>query len=180
MRVEEFYEKRLALLKALASINAVSVKFEKSKEAFSPPNQLYYKSDSNSFIPIETTPESYRASFEDTEGSTDSSNPGLAFISNNRRVHKYNEFLDELLEEIDKVESGGNAWVREQRKKVVEGVNGERDRIDRWIEAVWNRSFLLAPGKPRPRGSPKPWPGTLGMDAYNTNHTYDKHQHRYR
>ena len=147
MTIQEFYRTRLARRQALTSIAELSTQFEQFKSAFSPPPQLDYRSAasgdittipvaSESFVHASSIP----PSSEDAEDATETSesNPGLAFTSNNKVVLEYIENLNRLVDKLDRIESGGHASVREQRKQMIRDVEAEAQWMDRWIAAVWN------------------------------------------
>lgn len=155
MTIQEFYRRRLARKAALASIDDLSIQFEKVKSIFSPPPYLDYNGPTpNDTISIAAPSESFTLTpstpppSEDTEDTIENSksSPDLAFTSNNKVVHGYIENLNRLLIQLDRVESGGDALVREQRKQMIENVEGEAQRIDRWIETVWNLAQPETPG----------------------------------
>jgi len=145
MTIQEFYRSRTARRQALSSIAELSTQFEQFKSAFSPPLQLDYRGatpndtttipvSSKSFIHTLSIP----PSFVGDTGETSKSNPGLAFTSNNKVVLEYVENLNRLIDKLDRIESGGHASVREQRKQMIKKVEAEAQRMDRWIAAVWD------------------------------------------
>lgn len=148
MTIQEYYRNRTARREALSAIAELSTQFEQLKSAFSSPPQLDYRgATSDDAVTIPVPPESFEqalpipSSSEDADEDTpevSKSSPGLAFTSNNKVVHGYIENLNRLLDKLDRVESGGHALVREQRKKMIRNVEGEAQRMDRWIAAVWN------------------------------------------
>ena len=159
MTIQEFYRKRMARQQALASIAELSTQFEQFKSAFSPPSRLDYRgAAAHDTITIPVSSESFvRASLippysEDGEDApkVSESSPALAFTSNNKAVHEYIENLNRLLVQLDRVESGGHTLVREQRKQMIRDVEAEAQRMDRWIEAVWNSA---QPAQPEPQSS---------------------------
>ena len=146
MTIQEFYRRRLARKQALAAIDELSAQFERFKTTFSPPPHLDYRGPTpdnpiNIAIPFELshTP-STPPSSENNEDTTEitKSGPALAFTSNNNVVHEYIENLNRLLVELDRIESGGDTSVREQRKQMIRNVEAEAQRMDRWIAAVWD------------------------------------------
>lgn len=146
MTIQEFYRNRVARQQALASIAELSTQFEQFKSAFSPPPQLDYRGAApDDVIPIPVSSESFihassvPPSSEDAEHTTNTSksNPELAFTSNNKATLEYIENLNRLIDKLDRIESGGNASVREQRKQMIRNVEAEAQRMDRWIAAVW-------------------------------------------
>jgi hypothetical protein len=145
--IHEYYRKRAARSEALTSIHQVSSEFEKAKSTFSFPSPLDYISPTpDTTLPIFVCPESFKhasslpPSSEDAEYTTETpkSIPRLAFTSNNKVVHEYIEHLNRLLVNLDKVESGGDAMVRERRKQMIRDIDAEAQLMDRWIVAVWN------------------------------------------
>lgn len=63
--------------------------------------------------------------------------PKLAFTTNNKPVHAYNEMLNRLLVNLDSVESWGERSVRERRRAVVLAVEAEASRLEQRWKAVW-------------------------------------------
>ena len=162
MTIQEFYRSRTTRRQALSSIAELSTQFERFKSAFSPPSQLDYRSaTSNDTVTIPVSSESFLdassipPSTEDTEDTaeTSRSNPGLAFTSNNKVVLEYVENLNRLIDKLDRVESGGHASVREQRKQMIKNVEAEAQRMDRWIADVWNLARPQAQAQPKPQPS---------------------------
>jgi hypothetical protein len=155
--VDAFYQDRRTRQQALASIAEISTKFEQFKSAFSPPPQLDYSGTTPISIPV--SPESFvhassiPPSFGDEDTETSKSNPPLAYTSNNRAVLGYVENLGRLLVELDRVECGGHAMVREQRKQLIRSVEAEAQRMDRWIAEVWNLAQPHAQVQPESQGS---------------------------
>ena len=146
MTIQEFYRSRSARKQILASIAELATQFEQFKSTFSPPPQLDYRGVGNddpvtvpvspgSFVRASSIPSSY-GDAEDVTGTSESG-PGLAFTSNNRVVLEYIENLNRLLDKLDRIESGGHASVREQRKQMIRNVEAEAQRMDHWIAAVW-------------------------------------------
>ena len=148
MTIQEYYRNRTVRREALTAIVEVSTQFEQLKSAFSPPAQLDYRgTTSNDVVTIAVPSESFAhaspmpSAEEDADEDTPEAseqNPGLAFTPNNKVVHEYIENLNRLLDKLDRVESGGHVSVREQRRKMIRDVEGEAQRMDRWIAAVWN------------------------------------------
>lgn len=144
MTIQEFYRGRIARRQALASIAEISTQFEQIKSAFSPPPQLDYNGAAPISIPVSSESFAYTSPVPplagDAEDATETpkSNPPLAYTSNNKVVHEYVENLGRLLVELDRVESGGHAVVREQRKQLIRNVDAEAQRVERWIADVWN------------------------------------------
>ena len=148
MTIQEYYRNRTARREALSAIAELSTQFEHLKSAFSSPPQLDYRGGaSDDAVTIAVPSESFEQaspippSSEETDGDTpeaSQSNPGLAFTSNNKPVHEYIENLNRLLDKLDRIESGGHPLVRDQRKKMIRDVEGEAQRMDRWVAAVWN------------------------------------------
>ncbi|KAF9648130.1 hypothetical protein BDM02DRAFT_3115910 [Thelephora ganbajun] len=145
MTIQEFYRTRMVRRQALVSIAELSTQFEQFKSAYSSPTRLDFCGatpddtitipvPSESFVHALSIPPSSRL-----EDATEASkyNPGLAFTSNNKVVHEYIENLNRLLDKLDRIESGGHASVREQRKQMIRNVEAEAQRMDRWIAAVW-------------------------------------------
>jgi len=134
----------MARRQALASVADISTQFEQFKSAFSPPPQLDYSGATPISIPVSsesfvhTSPAPSSSGDADYTTETSKSNPPLAYTSNNRVVHEYVENLGRLLVELDRVESGGHATVREQRKQLIRNVEAEAQRVERWIAEVWN------------------------------------------
>ena len=146
--IQRYYRDRAAQGQAASAIAELSTRFEQLKSAFSPPPQLDYLGTtydvavtivvpSNSFAQALLMLSSEEGIDEDTPEAP-KSNPGLALTSNNDAVHEYIESLSRLLDKLDMVESRGHASVREQRRRMIRNVEGEAQRIDRWIAAVWN------------------------------------------
>ena len=158
MTIQEFYRGRAARRQALTSIAELSTQFERLRSAFSPPTQLDYRGATpDNTITIPVSPESFEQAsstpppsedVEDMAGAS-GSNPALAFTPNNKGVHEYIEKLNQLLDKLDRVESGGHASVRDQRKQMIRSVEAEAQRMDRWIVAVWD----LAQAQPKPQRS---------------------------
>lgn len=143
MTIQEFYRSRVARQQALTSIAELSTQFEQLKSAFCPPPQLDYRSTTpEAVITIRAPPESFARvpmippSSEDAEDTTETSKV-LAFTPNNKMVLEYIENLNRLVDKLDRIESGGHASVREQRKQMIRTVEAEAQRIDRWITVVW-------------------------------------------
>jgi len=158
---------------ALTSIAALSTQLEQSKSALIYPPQLDYRDVTpDAIITIPVTSESFvRASSmplsddADDTSETSGSNPRLAFTSNNRAVLEYIESLNQLIDKLDRVESGGHASVREQRKQMIRNVEAEAQRIDRWIAAVWD----LARPQAKPRSSRQLRPQPTMEDVFVKN-----------
>lgn len=164
MTIQDFYRRRIARRQALASIDELSTQFEQVKSNFSSPPQLDFRDpalDNN--INIAVSPESFtRASSipEDAEDTGGASKPipGLAYTANNRAVHGYIENLSRLLVKLDKVESGGDAQVREKRKQMIRNVDAEAQWMDRWIAAVWDVAQAQARPEPQRNRQLRPQP----------------------
>ena len=136
----------MARQQALTSIAELSAQFEQLKSAFSPPPRLDYRGITpDDTVTIPASSESFirassiQPSSEDAEDTAEilKSNPGLAFTPNNKVVLEYIENLNQLVDKLDRIESGGHAPVREQRKQMIRNVEAEAQRMDRWIAAVW-------------------------------------------
>ncbi|BGP37549.1 hypothetical protein JCM10450v2_001464 [Rhodotorula kratochvilovae] len=83
--------------------------------------------------------------------------PKLAFTPVNAPVHGYEEALTRLLTELDAVESGGDDEVRRRRKGLVQAVEGEAQRVERWRRECWEA---------RERGADGPaWVKTVFADG---------------
>jgi len=160
MTIQEFYRSRIARREALTSIAELSTQFEQYKSVFSPPPHLDYRGTAtpDDLITIPVSPESFvlassipSSSPEDAEDASENSgsNPGLAFTSNNKAVLEYIENLNRLVDKLDRIESGGNESVREQRKQMIRDVEGEAQRMDRWIATVWNLAHPARPSQSR-------------------------------
>lgn len=174
MTIQEFYRSRTARRQALTSIAELSTQFEQLKSAFSPPIQLDYRGATpDSATTITVSPESFEQASsipppsEDVEEMTEASesNPALAFTTNNKVVHEYIENLNRLLDKLDRVESGGHAFVRDRRKELVKSVEAEAQRMDRWIAAVWD----LAQAQPKPQRSRQLRPQPTMEDVFAKN-----------
>ncbi|GAA5930188.1 hypothetical protein JCM1841_000488 [Sporobolomyces salmonicolor] len=68
-----------------------------------------------------------------------SANPKLAYTSNNAPFHAYDERLTRLLTELDGVDSGGDPEIRAQRKRLVQEVEKELERLDALRRREWER-----------------------------------------
>lgn len=66
--------------------------------------------------------------------------PKLAFNSVNAPVHAYEDGLMKLLIKLDGVESGGDARIRDERKRLVRSVEAELSRLDEWKASRWQQS----------------------------------------
>lgn len=159
---------------ALTSIATLSTQLEQFKSALIYPPQLDYRDTiPDAIITIPVTSESFvRASSmplssddADDASETSGSNPRLAFTSNNRAVLEYIESLNQLIDKLDRVESGGHASVREQRKQMIRNVEAEAQRMDRWIAAVWD----LARPQAKPRSSRQLRPQPTMEDVFVKN-----------
>jgi len=160
MTIQDFYQNRMARRQALTSIAELSNQFEQFKAAFSPPPQLDYRGATpTDIITIPVTSESFvhassiPPSPVDAEYTTETSKPGrgLAFTSNNKVVLEYVENLNQLVDKLDRIESGGHASVREQRKQMIRNVEAEAQRMDRWIATVWKLTQPPTQAQYKPR-----------------------------
>ena len=165
MTIQEFYRRRVARKQALTSIHQLSTQFDQLKSTFSPPPRLDYSGPTpNDTTSIATSPESFTLALSvppSPEGAeypteTPKSGPRLAFNSNNKVVHEYIENLNRLLVKLDRVESGGDASVRERRKQMIKDVEAEAQRMDRWIAAVWNLANPRSRTQPEYQRNPRP------------------------
>lgn len=178
MTIQEFYRSRAARRQALTSIAELSTQFEQFKSGFSPPPHLDYRGatpddvitvrvSSGSFAHASSIP----SSSGDAEDTTETSepNPGLAFTSNSKVVLEYIENLNRLVDKLDRIESGGDASVREQRKQMIRNVEAEAQRIDRWIAAVWNLARPQAQARLEPQPSRQLRPRPTMEDVFTGN-----------
>ena len=68
----------------------------------------------------------------------------IPYTSANRRVYKYKHELNGLLEQLDRIDSHGDAKVRERRKEVVRAVERVLEGVERDVgEAVERRVSVL-------------------------------------
>lgn len=162
MTIQEFYRSRVARQQALASIAELSTQFEQLKSAFSPPRQLDYRGGPTGdviTIPVSSESPVQLPSILPSSGNaertteTSKSHPALAFTSNNKAVLEYVENLNRLEEKLDRVDSGGHASVREQRKQLIRNVEAEAQRMDRWIAAVWKLAQPPEQVRPKPQST---------------------------
>ncbi|GAA5857513.1 hypothetical protein JCM3766R1_000180, partial [Sporobolomyces carnicolor] len=65
--------------------------------------------------------------------------PRLAFVSVNGPVLSHEDFLVNLLSEIDSVESRGDRDVKRERKALVKAVEAELAKLDEIKERAWTR-----------------------------------------
>ena len=154
MTIQDFYRNRVTRQKALASIAEVLTQFERLKSTFSPPPQLDYRGatpDDVITIPISepfAQASSIPPSSEDAEDTTETPNP-LAYTPNNKVVLEYIDNLNRLVDKLDRIESGGHAAVREQRKQMIRNVEAEAQRMDGWIATIWK----LAQARSKPQST---------------------------
>jgi len=178
MTIQEFYRSRTARAQALTSIADFSAQFERLKSAFSPPPQLDYRGstpDDATTAPV--PPESFERapsippSSNEAEDTTETlkSHPGLGFTSNNKVVLEYIEDLNRLVDKLDRVESGGDPSVREQRKQMITSVEAELQRMDRWIATVWELAQQSAQAQSKPRSSRQLRPQPTMEDVFADN-----------
>jgi hypothetical protein len=169
MTIQEFYRKRAARKQALASIDDLSTQFDQFKSTFSPPPQLDYRGPTpDATIPIIVSSDSFTHASPvppHSEDITDTlkSGPVLAFTSNNKAVHGYIENLNRLLDKLDRIESGGDVLVREERKQMIRDVEAEAQRMDRWIAGVWDIA------QPNPQRSRQLRPQPTMEDVFTKN-----------
>ena len=62
---------------------------------------------------------------------------------------EYIENLNRLVDKLDRIESGGHAAVREQRKQMIKNVEAEAQRMDGWIATIWK----LAQARSKPQST---------------------------
>ena len=154
MTIQEFYRNRVTRQRALASIAEVLTQFEQFKSDFSPPSQLDYRGatvDDVITVPVSEPfahASSISASSGDDPDSTDTSKL-LAYTPNNKVVLEYIENLNRLVDKLDRIESGGHAAVREQRKQMIRNVEAEAQRMDGWIATIWK----LAQARSKPQST---------------------------
>jgi len=154
MTIQEFYRSRVTRQQALASIAEVLTQFEQLKSTFSPSPQLDYRGATpEDVITIPVSEPFARGSSippspGDAEGATDTSNL-LAYTPNNKVVLEYIENLNRLVDKLDRIESGGHAAVREQRKQMIKNVEAEAQRMDGWIATIWK----LAQARSKPQST---------------------------
>ena len=140
--------------RALASIAEVLTQFEQFKSNFSPPSQLDYRgATADDVIPIPVSEPFVHASSippssGDSADTTDTSKL-LAYTPNNKVVLEYIENLNRLVDRLDRIESGGHAGVREQRKQMIRNVEAEAQRMDGWIATIWK----LAQARSKPQST---------------------------
>ena len=114
--LQTHYRTRLAL----RSIHSIIHSFHLLKSSFSFPASLDFQSSPSS-------------------STSSSPTPKLAYTPRNTPLHAYTEALAKLLLQLDGVESYGVRRVREARKAVVMGVEGELERVEREVGSVWER-----------------------------------------
>jgi hypothetical protein len=77
---------------------------------------------------------------DDTVSMASSTDSKLAFMPNNRPIHRYTHALSELLSQLDAVENNGDKAARTARKEAVDVVESKLERIEDAVERVSVRS----------------------------------------
>lgn len=119
--LEEEYNEN-AILDSLKSLDSIRKKFEILRSNFVEPETLI---------------------FEESQDSTSTSMPSLAFNSINRPIKEYDETLLRVLTELDQVESHGSDNVKKQRKQLAVAIQAELDRVDAIKNAHWEKRLSL-------------------------------------
>ncbi|KAF7793541.1 hypothetical protein EIP86_004655 [Pleurotus ostreatoroseus] len=128
---------------ALASLERISAAFEASKSAFTLPAKLDYQrtpGDTAQSVSVPTTCvviASVPVQEADSETEAEEQAPKLAYTPNNAPLHAYEEELNQMLTQLDEVQSGGDADVRARRRELVRTIEREADYVERVKVAVW-------------------------------------------
>ncbi|KLO18746.1 hypothetical protein SCHPADRAFT_924986 [Schizopora paradoxa] len=116
---------------SLEKVHNISSKLEELRSSFTIPSTLEF--DSSHIVKPRTT----LTASEDGEVHLPYK---LTYSPVNAPVHGYLDGLLKLLQQLDAVESGGDAQVRHERREVVKAVEAEMARVDSEVANIWTQT----------------------------------------
>jgi hypothetical protein len=139
-RIQQQYRTHVAK----RTLDQVASDFEKLKNSFVYPRSIDFQRPGapgeHVNVPANRPPSEFDKAPEEGEGvpmTIDGQEGKLGYSSRNYPLHSYMDALDKLLMRLDRVESLGNKDIRAKRRAIVNEIEKEASKLERYWKQAW-------------------------------------------
>lgn len=126
---------------SLTRITSIEAQFRKAQASFTPPSQLDFLSDGH-IIAVQVSDDFFSTTVD--AKTCEQTIPELAETEENVALLAYSDALERVLDDLDDVQSGGDAFVEEARAHLAHTVETEAQRLEAWSRQAWNAHLKLS------------------------------------
>ena len=121
-------------------MESIKSKFTSLRDGFTLPSVLDFEEDPHTYTYAQSRSQLIDNN-DNKEIEVEEPRPKLAYSTRNAPVHGFEDSLVKLLQELDTIESGGDARVRDARRALVKGIEVELKKIDEGVRMAWKTAI---------------------------------------